>query len=62
MCSSRSSQRLPDAFLYGADEIAKSILVLFAALDASHGQNSVVENELHVGGISRCWAGQNLSD
>ena len=53
---------LPDAFLHGADEIAKSILVLFAALDASHWQNSVVENELDVGGISRCWARQNLSD
>ena len=53
---------LPDAFLHEADEIAKSILVIFAALDASHWQNSIVENEPHVGGISRCWAGQNLSD
>ena len=53
---------LPDAFLHGADEIAKSILVLFAALDASHWQNSVVENGPDVGGISGCWTGQNLSE
>ena len=56
---------LPDAFLHGADEsrqIAESILVLFAAFDARHRQDSVVENESDVGDISRCWAGQNLSD
>ena len=56
---------LPDAFLHGTDEsweIAKSILVLFAAFDARHWQNSVIENEPDVRDLSRCWAGQNLSD
>ena len=56
---------LPDASLHGADEsgqIAKSILVLFAAFDAHHWQNSVVENEPGVGDLSGCWAGQYLSD
>ena len=56
---------LPNTFLHGGDksgQIAKSILVLFAAFDAHHWQNSVVENEPGVGDLSGCWAGQYLSD
>ena len=56
---------LPNAFVHGANEsgqIAKSILVLFTSFDACHRQNSIIENKPDVGGVSRCWAGQNLSN
>jgi hypothetical protein len=56
---------LPNALLHGAnesEEIAESIFVRFAAFDAGHGQNGVIEDEPDVGGISRRWAGQNLSN
>jgi hypothetical protein len=54
-----------NAFLHRTDErrkIAEAIFVSFATFDACHRQNSVIENEPNMGGVSRCWTGQDLPD
>lgn len=56
---------LPNTFLHGSDKrrkITEPVFIPLAAFYACHRQNSVVENEPDVGGISRCWTGQDLPD
>lgn len=54
-----SKVNLSNSFLHGTDKCwkrAETVFILFAAFDARHWKNSVIENESDMSGILRCWA------